>query len=87
MKLTESAAADPQPGAAEAALTPFGRYCAHIFAVVAYRSTLTAGGHAAAAEKVRGFFTGCAEAGYGFPSVCEAAVLSELAAIAAGAAS
>ena len=87
MKLTESAAADPQPGAAEAALTPLGRYCAHILAVVVYRSTVTAGGRAAAEGKVRGFFAGCEERGYGFPPVCEAAVLSELEAIAAGAAS
>jgi hypothetical protein len=76
MKLTESAAAGPQPGAAEAALRPYARY----FAALAHR--LGTG-----EQGIRDLFSGLDARGYGFPGECEAAVLAEMAVIAAGAAS
>ncbi len=55
-------------------LTPFGRYCASVLAALAIESGVDEDGF-------RRLFAGCAEAGYGFPPECEAAVLAEHAAL------
>ena len=62
-------------------LSPAGRYCARMLAVLAYLPAVRAGRPAEAEEKIRGLFLGLEERGYGFPPECEAAVLSELAAL------
>ena len=56
------------------ALSDLGRYCASVLAAVAIESGVDEDG-------IRRLFAGCAEAGYGFPPECEAAVLAEHAAL------
>ena len=55
-------------------LTPFGRYCASVLAATAIESGVDEDG-------LRRLFARCAEAGYGFPAECEAAVPAEHAAL------
>ena len=64
---------DPAEQAAPA-LSSFGRYCASILAATAIESGVDEHG-------IRRLFARCAEAGYGFPPECEAAVLAEHAAL------
>jgi len=62
------------PGGPAPVLTPFGRYCASVLAALAIESGVDEDG-------IRRLFARCAEAGYGFPAECEAAVLAEHAAL------
>jgi hypothetical protein len=55
-------------------LTPFGRYCASVLAALAIESGVDEDG-------IRRLFARCAEAGYGLPAECEAAVLAAHAAL------
>ena len=57
-----------------------GRYPAWVLALTALSASTTPAG---ALAKVRGLFAGCAQAGFGFPSQAEAAVMAELQALAA----
>jgi hypothetical protein len=68
--------ADDPDAAAQAApaLSPFGHYCASVLAATAIESGVDEDG-------IRRLFARCAEAGYGFAPECEAAVLSEHAAL------
>jgi len=62
------------PEQAAPALSDLGRYCASVLAATAVESGVGEDG-------IRRLFAGCAEAGYGFPPECEAAVLAEHAAL------
>jgi hypothetical protein len=62
------------PGRPAPALSDLGRYCASVLAVTAIESGLDEAG-------LRSLFARCAQAGYGFPPECEAAVLAEHAAL------
>ena len=67
-----------QPGEAAVqaapALSDLGRYCASVLAATAIESGVDEDG-------IRRLFARCADAGYGFPAECEAAVLAEHAAL------
>jgi hypothetical protein len=63
----------------QAALSPFARYTARSLAASAFSFGVDA-------EGIRDVFAGCEERGFGLPPEVEAVVLSELAAMANGAA-